>query len=80
MSLVQVDHRFRVTIPRKIRKKIAVTEGQAFYLLPYEGGLLMKPVPKEAARKLDEVIGNFKFDRVARRKAEKWLLEQVQKS
>lgn len=80
MSIVEVDSRFRVTIPRDIRKKIEVREGQTFYLLPYERGLLMKPVPKGTSSKLDELIGDFKFDRKARRRAEKWLLEQAQKS
>ena len=80
MSLVEVDSRFRVTIPSEIRKKVEIREGQAFYLVPYEHGLLMKPVPKNASRKLAELIGDFKFDRRTRRKAEQWLLKQAQKS
>lgn len=80
MSLVEVDSRFRVTIPSEIRKKIEISEGQTFYVVPYEHGLMMKPVPKGASRKLGELIGNFKFGRKARRKAEDWLRGQARPS
>ncbi len=80
MSIVEVDSRFRVTIPAKIRKKANVTKGQNFYLIPLVDGLLMKPVPKNPSRKLDELLGNFKFDRKARRRAGEWFRERAQKS
>ncbi len=80
MSVVEVDSRFRVTIPAEVRKKVEVKEGQTFYLIPREDGLLMKPVPKDPSRKLDELIGDFKFDRKARRRGEEWFRERAQKS
>ena len=80
MSVVEVDSRFRVTIPTEIRKTVEVREGQTFYLIPFEDGLLMKPLPKDPSRRLDEIIGDFTFDRKARRKAEEWLRERAQKS
>jgi len=76
MSIVEVDSRFRVTIPSEVRKQVEVSEGQKFYVIPYEHGLLLKPLPADASHKLDQLIGDFKFDRKAERKAEKWLLEQ----
>jgi len=77
MSVVEVDSRFRVTIPSEVRKQVQVNEGQKFYVIPYEHGLLLKPIPSDAPRKLDQMIGDFKFDRKAARKAEKWLLGQA---
>ncbi len=79
MSLVEVDSRFRVTIPSEIRKKVEITQGQTFYVVPYEHGLLLKPVTREASRKLGELIGDFKFDTKMGRKAEDWLHKQARK-
>ncbi len=76
MRVVEVDSRFRVTIPAEIRKTVEVTEGQTLYIIPQEDGLLMKPIPKNPSRKLDELIGDFKFDRKARRRAEEWFRER----
>jgi AbrB family looped-hinge helix DNA binding protein len=76
MSLVEVDPRFRVTIPKDIRKALNVIEGQKLYVVSYGDSLIMKPVPAEPSRRLDQIIGDFQFDRKARAKAEEWLLRQ----
>lgn len=74
-----MDQRYRVTIPKEVRKTFRIIKGQKFYLVPYGDDLLMKQVPMDPARKLNEIIGDFKFNRETRRKAEKWLLDQVSK-
>lgn len=79
MSVIQVDNRHRITLPKEIRKKFRIVQGQKFYVVPFGKELLMKPVPENPARKLDELVGEFKFDRHARRKAEKWLFENTNK-
>ena len=79
MELVEVDERYRVTIPKEVRKSFKIVKGQRFYLVPNGNDLLMKPFPADAASRLDEVVGDFKFGREARRKADKWLLQQVDK-
>lgn len=79
MRLVEVDQRYRITIPKEVRKMFRMVKGQRFYLVPYGDDLLMKQVPVDAAQKLDEIVGDFNFDRGTRRRAEKWLLEQVSK-
>lgn len=75
MKLVEVDQRYRVTIPKEIRKTFKIAKGQKFYLVPYGDDLLIKQIPMDAAQKLDEIVGDFKFSRKTRRKAEKWLLD-----
>lgn len=79
MSLLEVDPRFRVTLSREIRKTFKVVKGQKLYAVPFGDGLLVKPVPMNPAERLQEIIGDFTFDREARRKAEKWFLRQVGK-
>ncbi len=79
METVEMDERYRVTIPRHVRKNFKVTKGQKFFLIPYGNDLLMKPVPKDPSKRLDDIIGVFEFNRAVRRKAEKWALEQAGK-
>lgn len=79
MSVVEMDERHRVTIPKRIRRNYSMAKHQKFYLIQYGDDLLMKAIPKNADERLDEIIGDFTFNREARRKAEKWLLEQTSK-
>lgn len=79
MTLVELDERYRVTIPKKVRQKVKVIKGQKFYLITYGDNLLMKPVPMDAPERLDEIIGEFRFDKETRRKAGEWLLKQTRK-
>ncbi len=79
MALVQLDKKHRVTLPKKLRKKFRIIEGQKFYLVPYGDDFLLKPVPKDPEKKLDDMIGKIKFDREARRRAESWIVEQSRK-
>lgn len=77
MSLVQIDQRYRVTLPREVRQKIRVAKGQEFLLVYSGDDLIMKPLPKDPSNRLDEILGYFTFDRGARRRAEKWLFKEV---
>jgi len=76
MSLVEVDPRFRVTIPKAVRTKLNVTEGQRLYVVSFGDSLIMRPVPERPAVKLDEILGDLRFDREARKKAERWLFRR----
>ena len=79
MKIVETDERYRVTIPKEVRRSFKVVKRQKFFLIPYGDDLLMKAVPKDPSKKLDSIIGNFTFDRAVRRKAEKWTLERAGK-
>jgi AbrB family looped-hinge helix DNA binding protein len=76
MELAEVDQRYRITIPKSVRATFRIVRGQKFYLVPYGEDILMKPVPADPADKLDTAMGDFAFDRRARRRAEEWLLKQ----
>ena len=80
MALVQVDERHRLTLPKDVREKFRIVKGQKFYLVPSGDDLIMKPIPRDPAKKLDEILGDFTFDREARRRAEKWLLKETKAS
>lgn len=77
MSVVEVDPRFRVTIPKEVRKGLRVSEGQKLYVVSYGGALIMKPIPDDPAAELDRLLGDFRFDAKSRKKAEEWLLKET---
>jgi bifunctional DNA-binding transcriptional regulator/antitoxin component of YhaV-PrlF toxin-antitoxin module len=77
MALVQVDDRHRLTLPKEVRGRFKVAKGQKFYIVSMGDDLVMKPVPKDPSEKLSSLIGDFRFDRKARKEAEKWLLEST---
>ncbi|MGA2663653.1 MAG: AbrB/MazE/SpoVT family DNA-binding domain-containing protein [Nitrososphaerales archaeon] len=78
-ELAEVDERYRITIPKGVRAAFRVVRGQKFYLVPYGEDILMKPVPADAAERLDRTMGDFPFDRGARRGAEEWLSREGKK-
>lgn len=77
MEVTEVDERYRITIPKQVRDTFKVTKGQKFYVMRHGENLMLKPIPKDAAERLGQLIGNFEFDRKSRKKAEEWLLKQV---
>lgn len=80
MALVQVDERHRLTLPKEVREKFRIVNSQKFYLVPSGDDLIMKPIPKDPSKKLDEILEGFTFDNQARRKAEQWLMKETKAS
>ena len=75
-----MDKRHRITFTKQVRKRFRIVEGQKFYLVSEGNDLLMKPVPDDPAKRLDELLGkDFVFDREARRNAEEWQLNETKK-
>lgn len=77
MSIVELDKRHRVTLPKEVRKRFRMVEGQKFFLVPYGDDLIMKPVPKDPSKEMSKIIGDFQFSKKDRKKAEKWLLQET---
>ena len=77
MAIVELDKRHRVTLPKQVRKRFRVVEGQKFFLVPYGEDLIMKPVPKDPSKEMSKIIGDFQFSNEARKKAERWLLQST---
>lgn len=79
MSIVEVDERFRLTLPKEIRESFKVTKGEKLYVITLGDILIIKRIPEDIPKKLEKIIGKFNFDRSARRKAEEWFLKQARK-
>lgn len=77
MAVVSVDERHRLTLPKEARDSFKVSSGQKLYIIATEDALIIKRLPPDPSEALRELLGEFTFDREARRKAERWLLSQV---
>lgn len=77
MSLVEVDSRYRVTLTSDVRRFVDVRKGQRVYVVPRGDAFVVIPLKEDVDAELDRLIGDVKFDRVARRKAEAFLLKQA---
>jgi hypothetical protein len=56
---------------------IPVRKGQQVYVLPMGDSFLVIPLKDDLYSELDKLIGDIKFDRAARRRAEKFLMSQA---
>lgn len=67
-----VGKRFSIVIPKSIRKKIDLREGQQVVISAAEGKLVIEPLPSDPLRVLERVIGKPYNERLDERKAERW--------
>jgi len=77
MSLTQLDGRFRLTLPKEVRRSLRITKGQRVYIAAGGDTMVIKVLSRDPSEDLARILGDFKFDRAARRQAEKWLLKEV---
>jgi len=77
MSLVEVDSRYRVTLTSDVRRYVGVRKGQRVYVLPKGDSFIVIPLSEELDSELHKLIGDVKFTRAAKRRAETFLLKQA---
>jgi len=77
VSIVEVGPKYRVTITQNVRKKIPVKVGQRVYLLARFPYMILIPIPESVDEALAELIGDIKFSREERRRAEEQLLKEA---
>lgn len=77
MSVVEVDDRFRLTLPKNVRGSFRVSKGQKLYVVSVGDALIIKRLPTEPSKALDRMLGEFNFDKGNRGRAEEWLLKKA---
>jgi AbrB family looped-hinge helix DNA binding protein len=75
--VVEIDDRHRITIPKGVRETLNLSEKQKLYMVVAGDTLIIKKMPPNPSESLDEILGDIRFDREARRRAEEWLLSQT---
>jgi len=78
MSIVRVDSKGRVTIPKDVRERRGITPGSRVLIeVSSRGEILIRVLGKNPSEELAEVLGDFMFTCEDRAKAEKLLLKGV---
>lgn len=76
MYLVKIDKRYRITIPKDLRKKLGIRPGDVLKAKIVGDEITLKVIKEDLPKRLQELLRDFEFNREVRRKAEKWLLEK----
>ncbi|RLE53098.1 MAG: hypothetical protein DRJ26_03820 [Candidatus Methanomethylicota archaeon] len=74
--MVTIDDKGRVLIPKEIREKFNLKPGAKLQVEIRENEIVFKPEFKDPSEILAELLGDFKFSREDRRRAEQWLIRE----
>ncbi len=71
---VTIGRKFLVVIPKKVRRRLNLREGQRALVSEEAGRIVIEPLPADPYHVLAETIGSFSYDeRKYEKKAEAWL-------
>lgn len=70
METVQVSDKYRIVITERVRRAVPVKVGQKVVELPLGDAILVVPLTENPDKILRKYLGNVRFDRRARKKAE----------
>ena len=76
MAIVEVDPKYRVTIPQSVRRRSPLKVGQKIYLLAKPPYIILIPIPDRIDEALTKLIGDITFSRQERERAEKQLSKE----
>ena len=77
MGIVEVDSRYRITLSKEIRGALEIKKGQKLYALATQNEIILIPMPDDPLKRLAELVGDVKFNREVRKKAEEYVRSQV---
>jgi len=70
----RIGKRFAIVIPKRVRKLLALREGQAVMVSAEGGRILVEPLPDDPYRVLADALGDFSYSEERYEKtAEEWL-------
>ncbi len=70
---VAIGKRFTIVIPKGIRRKLDLREGQSLLIRAEESKLVLEPLPADPYDVLKRVIGEPYEERKDEKRSEKWL-------
>jgi len=76
-ELIVVGKRHTIVIPKSIRERVKLVEGQRLIIRVEGQRLIIEPLPQNPYRVLGEVVGQPYNEEVDEKKAEKWLKEHA---
>lgn len=72
-----VGKRHTIVVPKAIRKKVDLEEGQKILLRVEEGRIIVEPLPTDPYKVLEEVIREPYEEKTDEAKAEEWLRKRA---
>lgn len=76
---VTVGRRHTIVVPKSIRSKVKLKEGQMVLVKVEEGKIVIEPLPEDPYRTLGEVIGEPYDEREDEKRAEEWLKKHARR-
>ncbi len=78
MSIVRVDSKGRITLPKEVRERVGIKPGSRLIVYTKNGSeIIVRLVSRDPSEELAEILGEFTLTRKDRIKAEEILLEDV---
>jgi len=69
-----IGRRFSLVIPKRVRKKLKLREGQRALVREEEGKIVIEPLPNDPYEVLSETLGDFRYsEEKYEKKAVEWL-------
>lgn len=75
-DFVRIGKKFTIVIPKRIREKLGLSEGQLSEIRVDKDRLIITPKHKDPFKRLEEIIGDIKYEKSTEKRAEKWLLKE----
>jgi len=71
---ITIGRRFSVVIPKKVREKLGLKQGQRALMRDEDGRIVIEPLPEDPYKVLSEALGDFTYsEEKYEKKAEEWL-------
>jgi len=71
---VTIGRRFSLVIPKRVRNKLKLKEGQRALVREEEGKIVIEPLPNDPYEVLSETLGDFRYNEEKyEKKAIEWL-------
>lgn len=68
-----IGKRHTIVIPKSIRSKVGMTEGQMVLVRVEHGRVIIEPLPEDPYQVLGEIVGPPYDERVDEKNVERWL-------
>ena len=78
-SIVKVGERYTIVIPKEVRRSLGIKKGQLLRVVSDGEKIIIEPLPDDPFKVFEQILGDFQYSKEDRSKAEKLLLEEVEK-
>ena len=74
---VRVDERYRIVIPKEVRRQLDIKPNSEVLIELRGNEAVLRPLKHDPFEELGKLLGDFRFTREDRRRAERWFLSEL---